>query len=53
MANAVRHVAVRAGHDPAGFTLVCFGGAGGQHACQVADLLGIRRVLVHPFASVL
>jgi len=53
MANAVRHVAVRAGHDPAAFTLVCFGGAGGQHACQVAGLLGIRRVLVHPFASVL
>ena len=53
MANAVRHVALRAGHDPAQFTLVCFGGAGGQHACQVAAALGMRRVLVHPLASVL
>ena len=53
MAHAVRHVAGRAGCDPAEFTLVCFGGAGGQHACQVAGLLGLRRVLVHPFASVL
>ena len=53
MANAVRHVALRAGHDPEQFTLVCFGGAGGQHACQVAAALGMRRVLVHPLASVL
>jgi len=53
MANAVRHVALRAGHDPEQFTLVCFGGAGGQHACQVATALGMRRVLVHPLASVL
>ena len=53
MANAVRHVALRAGHDPEQFTLVCFGGAGGQHACQVAAALGMRRILVHPLAAVL
>ncbi len=53
MANAVRHVALRAGHDPAEFTLVPFGGAGGQHACQIAAALGISQVLIHPLASVL
>jgi 5-oxoprolinase (ATP-hydrolysing) len=53
MANAIRHVSVRQGVDPADFTLVSFGGAAGQHACRVAEACGIRRVLVHPLASVL
>jgi 5-oxoprolinase (ATP-hydrolysing) len=53
MANAIKHVSLRAGHDPANYTLVTFGGAGGQHACRVADALGIRRVLAHPLAGVL
>ena len=42
-----------AGHDVTGYTLNCFGGAGGQHACLVADSLGISRVFIHPFAGVL
>jgi 5-oxoprolinase (ATP-hydrolysing) len=53
MANAIRHVSVRQGIDPADFTLVAFGGAAGQHACRVAAAAGMRRVLVHPLASVL
>ncbi len=53
MANAIRHVSVRQGIDPADFTLVAFGGAAGQHACKVASAAGIGRVLVHPLASVL
>jgi 5-oxoprolinase (ATP-hydrolysing) len=53
MANAVLEVLARSGHDPARFTLFCFGGAGPQHACRVADACGIPRILVHPLASVL
>jgi 5-oxoprolinase (ATP-hydrolysing) len=53
MANAIKTVSTQRGHDPAGFTLCCFGGAGGQHACDVADALGIRRILIHPMAGVL
>ena len=53
MANAIRHVSVRQGIDPANFDLVAFGGAAGQHACKVAAAAGIRRVLIHPLASVL
>jgi 5-oxoprolinase (ATP-hydrolysing) len=53
MANAIRHVTSREGHDPAAFTLFAFGGAAGQHACRVAAAAGIARVLVHPLASVL
>ena len=53
MANAIKTVSIQRGHDPAEFTLCCFGGAGGQHACQVADALGIRRVVLHPLASLL
>jgi N-methylhydantoinase A/oxoprolinase/acetone carboxylase beta subunit len=44
MANAIKTVSIQRGHDPADFTLCCFGGAGGQHACRVADALGIREV---------
>ena len=53
MANAIRHVSARQGLDAGDFTLFCFGGAAGQHACRVARAAGMRRVLVHPLASVL
>ncbi|RYC30376.1 5-oxoprolinase [Lichenibacterium minor] len=53
MASAVKQVSTRKGHDLSRFALQCFGGAGGQHACQVADELGMDRVLLHPFAGVL
>jgi len=53
MAAAIKHVSVQRGHDPRQFALSCFGGAGGQHACQVADALGIGRVLIDPLAGVL
>ncbi len=53
MAHAIKQVSLRRGIDPAGFALVSFGGAGGQHACAVADALGMRRVLLHPLAGVL
>ncbi len=53
IAHAIRHVSIRQGHDPADFALFCYGGAGGQHACRVADALGIREVMIHPLASVL
>jgi 5-oxoprolinase (ATP-hydrolysing) len=53
MANAIRQVSARRGLDAADFTLFCFGGAAGQHACRVARAAGVRRVLVHPLASVL
>ncbi|MCT2559462.1 hydantoinase B/oxoprolinase family protein [Tsuneonella sp. YG55] len=53
MAQAIRAISVAKGHDVAGFALSCFGGAGGQHACLVADALGIDTVLVHPLAGVL
>src|SRR3569832_660614 len=53
MANAIRQVSTRQGLDAAEFTLFCFGGAAGQHACRVARAAGMRKVLVHPLASVL
>jgi 5-oxoprolinase (ATP-hydrolysing) len=53
MARAIRHVSVRQGHDPAGFSLCSYGGAAPQHACLVADALGIPEVLIHPLAGVL
>jgi 5-oxoprolinase (ATP-hydrolysing) len=53
MANAVKRISVMRGHDLAGYTLQCFGGAGGQHACLVADALGMSRVFIHPLAGVL
>ena len=53
MANAIRAVSTAKGHDMARFALNCFGGAGGQHACLVADALGIDTVLVHPLSGVL
>ena len=53
MANAIKKISVQRGYDVDGYTLACFGGAAGQHACRVADSLGIRRVLSHPYAGVL
>jgi len=53
MANAIKKISVQRGYDVTGYTLNCFGGAGGQHACLVATALGMKRVLVHPFAGVL
>jgi len=53
MAGAIKEVTLGAGHDPADHTLVCFGGAAGQHACRVADALGMRAILIHPLAGVL
>ena len=53
MANAIKEISVQRGIDVTHYALCCFGGAGSQHACQVADLLGIGRVFIHPYASVL
>jgi len=53
MAHAIRQISVQKGHDPADFVLTCFGGAGGQHACLVADELGMDQVFIHPLAGVL
>jgi 5-oxoprolinase (ATP-hydrolysing) len=53
MANAVKRISVMRGYDVSAYTLQCFGGAGGQHACQVADALGMSRVFIHPLAGVL
>ena len=53
MANAIKQVSVQKGHDVSRFALQCFGGAGGQHACLVADELGMDTVFIHPFAGVL
>ncbi|MFL5287430.1 MAG: hydantoinase B/oxoprolinase family protein [Rhodopila sp.] len=53
MANAIKQVSVQKGHDVSRFTLQCFGGAAGQHACLVADALGMETVFIHPYAGVL
>ncbi len=53
MAEAIKRISVQAGHDPSGYALAAFGGAGGQHACLVAEALGIETVLIHPLAGVL
>ncbi len=53
MAGAIREITLRRGHDASRFTLACFGGAGGQHACLVADALGMTRIFIHPLAGVL
>ena len=53
MANAIKKISVARGYDVTSYTLQCFGGAGGQHACLVADALGMQQVLVHPMAGVL
>ena len=53
MANAIKRISVARGYDVTAYTLQCFGGAGGQHACAVADALGMRTVFIHPLAGVL
>jgi 5-oxoprolinase (ATP-hydrolysing) len=53
MAGAIRKISSARGHDVTRYALACFGGAGGQHACRVADSLGIETVLVHPLAGML
>ncbi len=53
MANAIKRISVQRGYDVSEYTLCCFGGAGGQHACLVADSLGMQRVYLHPHAGVL
>jgi 5-oxoprolinase (ATP-hydrolysing) len=53
MANAIKHISVQRGHDVTAYTLCCFGGAAGQHACLVADAIAMTRVFIHPHAGVL
>ncbi|OYV58109.1 MAG: 5-oxoprolinase, partial [Acidiphilium sp. 21-62-4] len=53
MAHAIRQITVQRGRNPADFVLTSFGGAGGQHACLVADELGMDRIFIHPLAGVL
>ncbi len=53
MAAAIRKISVARGHDVTTYALACFGGAGGQHACRVADALGMESVLLHPLAGML
>jgi len=53
MANAIKQISIQRGYDVTDYTLCCFGGAGGQHACLVADALGMKRVLIHPLAGLL
>lgn len=53
MANAIKHISVQRGYDVSDYALCCFGGAGGQHACLVADALGMRTIFIHPYAGVL
>lgn len=53
MANAIKKISVQRGYDVSGYTLSSFGGAGGQHACLVADALGISTIFLHPHAGVL
>ncbi len=53
MAQAIKKISVQRGYDVSDYALACFGGAGGQHACLVADALGMKRVVLHPLAGVL
>jgi 5-oxoprolinase (ATP-hydrolysing) len=53
MANAIKKISVQRGYDVTRYALNCFGGAGGQHACLVADALGMTKVLIHPFSSLM
>jgi 5-oxoprolinase (ATP-hydrolysing) len=53
MANAIKEISIQRGYDVTRYTLCSFGGAGGQHACAVADALGMTRIFLHPFAGVL
>ncbi|MFN6565987.1 hydantoinase B/oxoprolinase family protein [Dendronalium sp. ChiSLP03b] len=53
MANAIKKISLQRGYDVSEYTLCCFGGAGGQHGCLIADALGMRQVFIHPYAGVL
>jgi len=53
MANAIKKISTQRGYDVTDYTLDCFGGAGGQHACDIADTLGMTRIFLHPLAGVL
>ena len=53
MANAIKKISVQRGYDVTQYTMNCFGGAGGQHACLVADALGMKSIFIHPYAGVL
>ncbi len=53
MANAIKKISVQRGYDVTRYLLNCFGGAGGQHACLVADALGMESILIHPFSGLL
>lgn len=53
MAKAIKQISIQRGYDVADYVLACFGGAGGQHACGVADALGMKTVMIHPLAGVL
>ena len=53
MANAIKKISVQRGYDVSRYTLCCFGGAGGQHACRVADSLAMTKIFIHPHAGVL
>ena len=53
MAQAIKEITVARGHDVRDYVLCCFGGAGGQHACAIARQLGIKKILLHPFAGIL
>ena len=53
MANAIKKISLQRGYDVSEYTLCCFGGAGGQHACLIADSLGMKQIFIHPYAGVL
>jgi 5-oxoprolinase (ATP-hydrolysing) len=53
MARAIKKISIQRGYDVSEYTLCCFGGAGPQHACQIADTLGIKQIFLHPYAGVL
>ncbi|MEL7224640.1 MAG: hydantoinase B/oxoprolinase family protein, partial [Cyanobacteria bacterium J06576_12] len=53
MANAIKKISVQKGYDIGDYTLCCFGAAGGQHACRLAEALGMKTVFIHPYAGVL
>lgn len=53
MANAIKKISLQRGYDVSEYTLCCFGGAGGQHACLIAESLGIEQIFLHPYAGVL
>ncbi|MET0265256.1 MAG: hydantoinase B/oxoprolinase family protein [Duganella sp.] len=53
MAQAIKSISVERGYDVSRYAMCCFGGAGGQHACRVADVLGMSTIAIHPFAGVL